>query len=108
MGQMLAVLHPQPPGPGLLPEPTTNGKLAALGMCVARHMRVINWPVIPIIPFTFTPLPLLSVCACRVKYVGDKPISFLLDTGAAVTLIGSDVWRRVNIKQLTKLEPWSD
>ena len=40
--------------------------------------------------------------------VGSEPVSFLLDTGAAVSLISRDVWRRVNAKQPTKLQPWSD
>ena len=39
--------------------------------------------------------------------VGGEHISFLLDTSAAVTLIDSDVWRQVNAKQPTKLQPWS-
>ena len=40
--------------------------------------------------------------------VGGEPISFLLDTGAAVTLIGSDVWKHVNAKQPTKLQSGSN
>ena len=40
--------------------------------------------------------------------VGGEPISFHLDTSTAVILVGRDVWRRVNAKQPTKLQPWSE
>ena len=36
------------------------------------------------------------------------PISFLLDTGAAVTLIWEDVWSRINSGGQVRLEPWSE
>ena len=36
------------------------------------------------------------------------PISFLLDTGAAVTLIREDVWSRINSGGQVRLEPWSE
>ena len=98
--------HPRPPGLGLLPEPTTDGKLAALGVCGQTHEgdKLASNPNHPLYVYPITPVE----CLCMLGEVGGEPISFLLDTGAAVTLIGSDVWRRVSAKQPTKLQPWSD
>lgn len=39
--------------------------------------------------------------------LGEVPISFLLDTGAAVTLLRKDAWERVNAEKTHKLSPWS-
>ena len=39
--------------------------------------------------------------------VGKIPISFLLDTGASVTLLRKDTWERVNVGSAIKLLPWS-
>jgi hypothetical protein len=35
-----------------------------------------------------------------------SPISFLLDTGAAVTLLRKDTWERVNARGEHSLSPW--
>ena len=40
--------------------------------------------------------------------INQTPISFLLDTGAAVTPIREDVWRKINPGEEPKLEPWSE
>ena len=38
--------------------------------------------------------------------VGEVPISFLLDTGAAVTLLRKDTWERVSAGNQLRLSPW--
>ena len=35
------------------------------------------------------------------------PVSFLLDTGAAVTLLHEDLWKKINIDGERSLLPWS-
>ena len=92
--------------PRTAPEPTTDRKLAALGVCGQTHEgdKLANNPDHPLYIYPITP----AGCCCMLGEVGGEPISFLLDTGAAVTLIGSDVWRQINTKQPTKLQPWLD
>ena len=37
--------------------------------------------------------------------MNDNPISFLLDTGAAVTFLREDIWNRLNTDDLLQLGP---
>ena len=75
-------------------------------MCGQTHEgnKLANDPNNPLYIYPITPVGYLCI-PCE---VGSEPISFLLDTGAAVTLISRDVWRRVNAKQPTKLQPWAN
>ena len=75
-------------------------------MCGQTHEgdKLASNPNHPLYIYPITPVE----CLCMLGKVGGELISFLLDTGAAVTLIGSDVWKHVNAKQPTKLQSGSN
>lgn len=101
---MLAVWWSGPHGLRVPPE-LVAGKLTALGMRGQAHEgdKLAHNSTQPICIYPITPVG----CLCLLSEVGGEQVSFLLDTGATFTLIGSDVWRRINPRQPTKLQPWS-
>ena len=66
------------------------------------EVRLVNQNVQLLYPVTPTE------CFRVEGMVSGERISFLLDTGAAVTLLRNDTWARINLRRPRKLEPSSE
>ena len=82
--------------------PAKPGKLPTLGAVSRTHEGNDNEA-----HETINILPLTTTAAFRISgQVLGSTVSFLLDTGAALTLVRKDVWDSLGLTR-PRLEPWS-